>query len=689
MLRRKNYLITVFLISINCLFAFKAQAILSPQLRCLSVALNGSGDVTLTWQPVTDVLMEFASYDIYSATNLAGPYTLTGTVNTITTDNFLHVASPANANIVYYYIQTRTISGPSIPAIDTLATMFLNVTNLGGGIAQLTWNAPHTPLLATTSPMFYSIYKEYPAGNWSFLSTTTNQTYLDTITVCTSQINYRVEISDNYPCTSVSNINGGIFTDTQQPKEPLLDSVTVNYLAGTTTLGWEQSTSTDVQGYNIYISYDNISYSLIGSVAGIANTTFTYGASNANNVVEYYKIAAFDGACPANQSVLSLANHYQRSIHTTVVLDTCLSINTVRWNRYINIPTGLAGYKVLASLNGGPYTQLSVTPDTFFIHSGLVTGTQYCYIITAFNNARTITATSNRACVNVTLPVSPSFSYLKTATVTSSTSVNISAEVDIAADVSSYNVYRTTNPAAAYSKIGSIPFSGTSPIFFTDNSASTSTTSYYYKIVPVNNCLLETTPETNIGRTILLSGIADEALNNTLTWNDYSTWIGNVSSYNIYRSDDGGLTFSIIANIPFGGGNTYTDNVFNSTGTGNYFYYVQALEGGGNSYGSDSSNSNIVEVKENPILFIPNAFNPGGINPLFQPKGSFIKKDDYRFMIFDRWGKKIFETTDPQEGWDGTYGGSLLPEGMYVYSLKFQSRPGEIVKKEGGVFLLR
>jgi len=53
-------------------------------------------------------------------------------------------------------------------------------------------------------------------------------------------------------------------------------------------------------------------------------------------------------------------------------------------------------------------------------------------------------------------------------------------------------------------------------------------------------------------------------------------------------------------------------------------------------------------------VFIPNAFSPNndGKNDIFKPM-VFGNVSQYRFSIYNRWGEKIFETSDPQKGWDG------------------------------------
>jgi gliding motility-associated-like protein len=67
--------------------------------------------------------------------------------------------------------------------------------------------------------------------------------------------------------------------------------------------------------------------------------------------------------------------------------------------------------------------------------------------------------------------------------------------------------------------------------------------------------------------------------------------------------------------------------------------------------------------------YVPNAFTPNGdgINDVFHPFGQVIDLESYEFQIFDRWGAAVFGTDDPNKGWDGTSGGTLLPDGVYVY----------------------
>ena len=78
------------------------------------------------------------------------------------------------------------------------------------------------------------------------------------------------------------------------------------------------------------------------------------------------------------------------------------------------------------------------------------------------------------------------------------------------------------------------------------------------------------------------------------------------------------------------------------------------------------------EKFRDPCLEIPNAFTPNGdaVNDLFQLH-DYCRFNNYRLSIFNRWGDQIFQTTDPDAGWDGRYRGSKCQQGVYVYLIEY------------------
>lgn len=88
-------------------------------------------------------------------------------------------------------------------------------------------------------------------------------------------------------------------------------------------------------------------------------------------------------------------------------------------------------------------------------------------------------------------------------------------------------------------------------------------------------------------------------------------------------------------------------------------------------------------------LFVPSAFSPNNDsqNDLECVYGKCI--ESLLFSIYDRWGEKVFETTDQKQCWDGTYRGKPMNTGVFVYYLQATFDSGESVKKKGNIGLVR
>lgn len=101
-----------------------------------------------------------------------------------------------------------------------------------------------------------------------------------------------------------------------------------------------------------------------------------------------------------------------------------------------------------------------------------------------------------------------------------------------------------------------------------------------------------------------------------------------------------------------------------------------------------------IGIVEELIFFIPNTFTPDGdqFNQIFQPIfTSGHDPYDFNFYIFNRWGEIIWESHDPEVGWDGTYGGhGLVQFGQYVWKADFKLRKNdERVQFTGHVNVIR
>ena len=84
---------------------------------------------------------------------------------------------------------------------------------------------------------------------------------------------------------------------------------------------------------------------------------------------------------------------------------------------------------------------------------------------------------------------------------------------------------------------------------------------------------------------------------------------------------------------------------------------------------------------------MPNVFSPNGdaVNPLFGPKAFLVSAqedlglvdvdqylDNYELVVWNRWGKVVFNSSNSIEFWDGKDGETDSPEGTYFYKVRFR-----------------
>ncbi len=91
-------------------------------------------------------------------------------------------------------------------------------------------------------------------------------------------------------------------------------------------------------------------------------------------------------------------------------------------------------------------------------------------------------------------------------------------------------------------------------------------------------------------------------------------------------------------------------------------------------------------------IFIPNSFTPDGdgLNDEFLPiTSNNVKSKDYAFYVFNRWGELLFESYNLQNGWNGTFKGDFVPNGVYVWKVEITDLEGISKKYTGHVSVIR
>lgn len=674
-------------------------ALHSPLIQCANVLPNG--DVELKWSPLSDSMNVFSHYNVLSSTNPNGPFLRIDSIVTMGQNSFIDTAASADTGAVYYMLQV--VSGCpgylSYSSPDTFATIFLDAINPGNGYANLNWtvangiNNPHNMGV-------YHVYREFPAGNVTLIGTTTDTFFVEPISVCGNDITYFVTLVDTLirdsnnvvtVCTAKSNEDSEYFADIIPPNIPIIEYVTVDNSNDQMEIKWDQNQPADLGGYVLYI-LQNGSMTPFDTIYG---TTSTYIDSiNQGCVVGQYNtygVASFD-TC----GMISVYGFK----HNTMTLDAykhiCDDKISISWNPYNNMTGGLLSYDIYVSENGGPFVLLNSNPptDTTFDHVGLTSMSSYTYEVRAMGANGVESVSCHRTEIAVK-PNQPQFAYIRSASVITGNLFGneVTLHTDTTAKVTKYRVERSEDNVTWGNLTTLNPdyFNPTRVLY--DPQAMVMDKYYYYRFIVVDSCNDDAMTST-LARSIRLTVVVNDSMYNKLTWSKYIGFDGTPTSYEIYRAVDGIWEPNPLVTLP-ANQSTYNDDVSVVQFSGGSFeYFVKAVEGLGNQWNFvDEALSNSVVALQKPRLFVPSAFNPNSTNVanrVFYPVGIFTEAKDYLFIVYNRWGQKVHETTKVTEGWDGTVEGGIdAPEGVYTYYIRFTTSQGDLYENRGTTTLLR
>ena len=83
---------------------------------------------------------------------------------------------------------------------------------------------------------------------------------------------------------------------------------------------------------------------------------------------------------------------------------------------------------------------------------------------------------------------------------------------------------------------------------------------------------------------------------------------------------------------------------------------------------SDSTEM-MVAISES-YLAVPNVFTPNGDGQNDEFRVAYRSLAEFHIWVYNRWGKLVYESTDPAKGWDGTIGSRQAAEGAYFYVIR-------------------
>ncbi|MDO4160558.1 MAG: gliding motility-associated C-terminal domain-containing protein [Prevotellaceae bacterium] len=137
-----------------------------------------------------------------------------------------------------------------------------------------------------------------------------------------------------------------------------------------------------------------------------------------------------------------------------------------------------------------------------------------------------------------------------------------------------------------------------------------------------------------------------------------------------------------------------TEYTFTTAGTHKIELYATFINGTDTiEYTADywSENDPLTVTISESALEMPNAFSPNGdgINDIYMAKDGYQSIIEFNAYIFNRWGQKLYEWHDVEGGWDGTYNGKDVKQGVYYVLVKAKGADGRTFTIKRDVNLLR
>jgi hypothetical protein len=195
----------------------------------------------------------------------------------------------------------------------------------------------------------------------------------------------------------------------------------------------------------------------------------------------------------------------------------------------------------------------------------------------------------------------------------------------------------------------------------------------------------------NTCKNVLLEGLkVDEKYEGLLQWLPYESWSEGINKYVLHRKTGEFGWYESIADLTVNqlNYNDFIDSLYESDGY--VGYRLEMISNPSLNYDTTFSVfSNEVVMIHDPKFFIPNAVVIGGVNNVFKPVISYSPLDFYEMYVYSKWGDVLFESHDYNNGWTGiTEEGELIPQGVYVYYIRYTRGGGQPIEARGLVTLL-
>ena len=449
-------------------------------------------------------------------------------------------------------------------------------------------------------------------------------------------------------------------------------------------ISWSKSTFKNFDSYSLFNDNSN-NYTLLYNTSNLNDTNYKVLQSSGINVntSRYCYVIKTKDICK-NLGIVTFP-------HCTIYLEInndSTNVLELNWLPYEGWGAGnVSKYRIYRKVNNGPFTLYDSTSNNNLNYKDkkLCTNT-YCYYVEAVQKRGAWTSKSNIVCQ---MPKYNAPTQVVNSIRTTVLPGNLTyTQWDKYNFVKNVDHYVVSKEYAGSSGIDYYALPDTNGFIDRDPFLETDKSSYTYKIRAVDHCGAES-PVGTENTTILLKG-KSEGYVAKLQWSEYNKWFSGVKKYNVLLRDNN--TFTLVGSIGSSTGN-YTFDFTDTKLDDSICFKIQAIK---DTNQFVESFSNLLCLISEAKIFVPNAFTPNkdGKNEVFIPRAILIFNQtgnpilDYKFEIYNRWGEQVFESTDLNVGWDGTYKGELCQEGHYVYKVRALSLDGVTAFNLEGVFVL-
>ncbi len=651
-----------------------------PTLLCADIQ---NGNVVLTWDTPPGAQSDYL-YRIYRDVG-NGFVQLVDNLSFSTTTHTDNAVDPTDAAVKY---RMQTYNSGSSAFGNTISTLFLSLLPSGSSIAQLSWNSPYDNPPATGE---YIIHRNIENTGYIEVATVpvSNNTYVDTLFGLCDLVDINLQFNVDYKvsyqrpeCEMFSQQESGEFRDVLGPGLVDVETVTVNPLTGIPEIYWYPITGVpDLKNYTIR-AYVGGQETAVGIVPAFQQTFFVYDDADLNTATTFQMIAK--DSCDVESGFV---DEYT-TMRANSSYHDCEQSLALSWTNYTGWEEGVAEQNIYVNLNNSGF-QLETTliPGVNTYELEIEPNSEYCIYVEAVSNGSQRPSTTNPTCVETNYPDVIDFNYLNRVTTVGDDRIQIDLLQDVQGIGTTYELLRAEGDDD-FQSIGIYGATSDPVLTVFDTDVNSSNTVYKYKWKAFDGCG-EELAESNTGKNMVLDVITNsENLINSLSWTNYSTWDGGVAEYQVWRKLGSETDYSMLTTVDPGSFEYEEDIESFLLEEGEFCYKIVAVEGA-NQYSSETvSESNENCITQEPLIWIPNTIVLNGFNKVFKPVAGFIDFQSYEMEIYNKWGQKIFSSSEIDEGWNGTSNGNIVREDYYRYIIVFRDGSGKSYLEQGVIYVL-